>query len=239
MAKTNEKSDEENTVIIIGSLIFGISIILLLKSISASAQTTKLINVSDFNIRASCPRSTEFPIVDIIRNSITIPFASNNPNCLINYLDAIGITAYTLHSFSFSGIFYGGNNAPSGSEEMAVFVTNDKITFNGKEFGFVYTNNDKTLKGYAQGQDLNPSYQYVVLDNNPDGLEHKYTTRIVNNNPLTIEWLIDDKLIKSKIINVNSTYYDIPYYIVCTTHRNLQGWNSNGYYIGVRNIYIN
>lgn len=195
------------------------------------------ISVTDFMTYASCPSSIEQPIIDIQENSITIPVASSIPTeCNLNYLDAISNSVYQLTGFSFYGIFQGGNTAPSATEEMAIFVGKNIITWDEQEFGFVYTNNDSSLKAFSQGKDTlgHKFYNYIVIDINPDSNEHLYSAIIRQYN--IIDFYIDN-ILKGTIVNDPScNYYNIYYHIIGTTHRNLPQWNSDQYKIKFRDL---
>ncbi len=194
------------------------------------------IDIRDFDIYASCPTSKVNPIVDIVENSLIIPVAPDDYNCQKNFLDAVGRTSHILHDFSFKGTFIGGNTAPSATEEMAIFACDNKVTWDGQEFGFVLTNNDNTLKGYAQGRTYigGKFYKYVVLDKVPDGLEHVYMASVSRYEHNKIYYYIDGLL--KGYIDTNLDYCDIPYYMVGTTHRNIGEWSSDDYKLIIKDL---
>lgn len=195
--------------------------------------------VTDFNVYASCPNSLEVPIVNIQENSITIPVASNIPTgCNLNYLDAVSNSTYKLTGFSFYGVFQGGNTAPSAIEEMAVFAGKNIVTWDEQEFGFVYTNNDKTLKVYCQGKDTfnQKFYNYTTIDTNPDGNEHLYSAIIKQSYPNIVDFYIDNTLEGTIVNDTSVNYYNLDYHFIGTTHRNIPNWYSNQFNIKFRDI---
>ena len=184
-----------------------------------------IIKATNFRTYASCSTSLKHPVIDEIENSITIPVSSNIPiECTLNYLDAISKSSYNLSRFSFYGIFNGGNTAPSSTEEMAIFVGKNIITWDEEEFGFTYTNNDHTLKAYTQGKDEfgQKFFNYVVIESNIDNNEHLFSAKVRQNSPNIIDFYIDNILKGTINSNITVSYSNINYYFVGTTHRNFK-----------------
>lgn len=173
-----------------------------------------------------------------INNYMFIPVASYIPSGCgsDNDVGANTNVEYALKSgFSADAIWNGTNVAPSSKEEMALFVTNNIISWNGQEYGFVETNNDNTLKGYVQDGQKN-YYAYVVLGKT-DGLKHNYKVTVTkNNNIYTFNWYIDG-VIKGtlKYMNPTQDYANLKYALVGTTHKTVN-WNSEGIYLKFTNI---
>jgi hypothetical protein len=194
-------------------------------------------SLQDLNIYASCILSKQKPAVNTVDNSITIPVASDDPNCPKNFLDVVSRTKYAIHEFTFKGIFKGGNTASSATEEMAIFVGKNIITWDEHEFGFVFTNNDCVLKGYVQGKtDAGSFYKYTVLDKYPDGLTHTYRISVSMYDHDKIYFYIDNTLKGIIHTYTNLDYYNMLYHVVGTTHRNIGGWNSDDYKLILKDI---
>ena len=164
-------------------------------------------------------------------NGIAIPvggteFSSNDlaaqqPNG--NGQDATGLQFY--------GCFKGGSSAPSSSNEMAVFVTDDVTNWVGHEMGFVETLNDHTLKAYLQG---NGNYITEVLTSNDNGY-HTFKCQCESGDHSKVDFYLDGTY-KFTMQNSGSSYWDNYDYFVGTTHRTSSSWSSTGQQIEMYNM---
>ena len=131
----------------------------------------------------------------------------------------------------FYGCFKGGSNAPDGSNEEAVFVTDDVTNWTGHEMGFVETLSDHTLKAYLQG---NGNYYTQVLTSNDDGY-HTFKCQCESGDHSKVDFYLDGTY-KFTMQNAGSSYWNNYDYFVGTTHRTSSSWSSSGQQIEMYNM---
>jgi hypothetical protein len=162
-------------------------------------------------------------------NGICVPVGGTELDT--NYVGAQQNVGQYATGLQFYGCFKGGSNAPDGSNEMAVFITDDVTNWIGHEMGFVKTLNDNTLKAYVQG---GGNYIWQVISTNDNGY-HTYTCQCDSDNHSMVVFYVDGAY-KCTLQNPGSSYWNNWDYIVGTTHRTSGGWNSTSQQIEMYNI---
>lgn len=208
---------------------------------TSNRNVTRVIPINSiiFDHYASCSLSTQFPTIDT--GQIIIPVASDDPNCLKNFLDVVSKDTFKLYEFSFTGTFTSGATGTSPDDQIAVFATTDVVNFTSQEFGWVLPLNNNILWGYVQNGTGLPGgvflYQEFVIQNPPDGLEHLFTARVASiSGTNTFFWYVDNILVNSINLALVPDYFNLPYHIVSTTHRTVGGWNSDAFQILIKSI---
>jgi len=125
--------------------------------------------------------------------------------------------------YQFTGCFKGGSSAPNGSNEEAVFLTDDVSSWSGHEFGFVKTLNDNSLKAYLQG---GGHYIWRVISTGDNGY-HTFKCQCQSGNHSAVDFYVDGSY-KFTLTNSGSNYWYNWDYFVSTTHRESSGWGSSG-----------
>jgi hypothetical protein len=143
----------------------------------------------------------------------------------------------TANGFQFYGCFKGGSNAPDGTNEMSVFITDDVTYWSGDEMGFTETLSDHTLKAYVQtpkpGGGTYP-LDYKVLLTNDNGY-HTFKCQARSTAPGTVDFYIDGNYVTTVSSSYTGHYYNNYDYVVGTTHRT-SNWTSTGQQIEMYNV---
>ncbi len=143
----------------------------------------------------------------------------------------------TANAFQFYGCFKGGSNAPDGTNEMSVFITDDVTNWTGDEMGFTETLSDHTLKAYVQspkpGGGTYP-LDYKVLLTNDNGY-HTFKCAARSTAPGTVDFYIDGVYVNTVSSSYGAHYYNNYDYVVGTTHRT-SNWSSTGQQIELYSI---
>lgn len=162
-------------------------------------------------------------------NGICVPVGGQS--CSSNYLGAQQTGGQSATGMQFYGCFKGGSNAPDGSNEMAVFVTDDVTNWTGHEMGFVETLSDHTLKAYLQG---NGNYITQVLTTNDNGY-HTFKCQCQSGDHSKVDFYLDGTY-KFTLQNSGSSYWSNWDYFVGTTHRTSSSWSSTGQQVEMYNM---
>jgi len=143
----------------------------------------------------------------------------------------------TANGFQFYGCFKGGSNAPDGTNEMSVFITDDVTYWSGDEMGFTETLNDHTLKAYVQtpkpGGGTYP-LDYKVISTNDNGY-HTYKCAARSSAPGTVDFYVDGTYVTTVSSSYTGHYYNNYDYVVGTTHRT-SNWSSTGQQIELYSV---
>jgi len=162
-------------------------------------------------------------------NGICVPVGGQS--CSSNFLGAQQNGGQSATGMQFNGCFKGGSNAPDGSNEMAVFVTDDVTNWTGHEMGFVETLSDHTLKAYLQG---GGHYITQVLTSNDNGY-HTFKCQCQSGDHSKVDFYLDGAY-KFTLQNAGSSYWGNWDYFVGTTHRTSSSWSSTGQQIEMYNM---
>lgn len=194
-----------------------------------SSNTKKsAIGVSAFSLWGTC--STQ-PFL-IGSTGINVPVGGTE--CSTNYLAAQQKTGQSAGGFSFYGCFKGGSNAPSGANEMSVFLCDNITTWTGREFGFTKTLNDNALKAYLQSPGNVFIYQTLLLNDNG---YHTFKAQCQSGDHSKVDFYIDN-VYKLTLQNPGINYWYNWDYFVGTTHRTSSNWSSTGQQIEMYSINV-
>jgi len=182
---------------------------------------------SAFSLWGTC---TDLPYL-ISTNGICVPVGGTS--CSSDDLGAqqpngVGQDATGMQ---FYGCFKGGSNAPNGTNEMAVFITDDVTYWEGHEMGFVETLSDHTLKAYLQG---NGNYYTQVLTTNDNGY-HTFKCQCESGDHSKVDFYLDGTY-KVTMPNAGSSYWNNYDYFVGTTHRTSNTWSATGQQVEMYNM---
>jgi hypothetical protein len=179
----------------------------------------KSISNTNFSLWGTC---STLPYVITGTTGICVPVGGTS--CSTNYVGAQQSSGQNATGMQFVGCFKGGSNAPDGSNEMAVFVTDDVTNWTGHEMGFVETLNDHTLKAYIQG---GGNYVWQTISTGDDGY-HTYKCQCRDaSHTYMVDFYVDGTY-KCTLQNSGSSYWNNYDYWVGTTHRTSNSWSSTG-----------
>ena len=187
----------------------------LLLAVLNTPATANVISPNSFNLWGTCGS----PYLG--SGGVIVP--EGGSNCSVNMYGAVQNYAQQAGGFNYYGCFKGGSNAPSSSNEEAVFLTDDINNWTGHEFGFVKTLNDNSLKAYLQG---GGNYITRVLSNGDNGY-HTFQCQCQSGDHSKVDFYVDG-VYKFTLQNPGSSYWYNWDYFVGTTHRTSGGWSSTG-----------
>lgn len=197
------------------------------------------VNRTNFNAwNSSCATTVLDPDNDLIK----VLMAPNNPNCSMPQMPgAFSNYPYKISGFYFTGKFLGGS-IPVNGGELSIYVSNYLKNPGGDgddEYGFIIINNDSKVQGYI-GAYAGGDFFWQTVDLVPsDGTEHIFKASVRTDKPWIVDFYVDDISTPLKTIescpNINLLQ---KYMFVITTHRNNTGWESDGWYIHMKNLNI-
>ena len=187
--------------------------------------------LSSFGIRMS--KSIE-PMKIINESTFFLPVS---PRKNVN-VDLISTHNYALNGFKFEAAINGSALAKDHyGDEIAIFVASNITTFKGQEFGFRISLEDNVIYGFLQ--DSWGNYKHLKLMDN-DGKKHMFeviTTHAEGNDHF--KWIIDGiELREYEDLNSKVSFSKFNYYIIATTHRVSDGWDSEGLGLRIGGIQI-
>jgi hypothetical protein len=202
--------------------------------------TPGILTQTDFHSHASRPGSSLSPQLN--RDLFYIPVAANDKDCPQVFLDIISNGDYSLDGIEFAATFKGASVAPNPYDEMVFFVTDDISYWTSQEFGVRCSLKDNVIYGYVQdgnGKAGGCSFFKDVPLGTGDGTEHSYKIIVQRlQSDYLFNFYIDNTLVGNITHSSLSDYTAKKYYIVMTTHRWENGWDSTGLGMLIKNIRV-
>jgi hypothetical protein len=202
------------------------------------SDTPGVLTQTDFHSRASRPGSSLSP--QLTGNLFRIPVAPDGKDSRPIFLDIISNEAYALGGVDFAATFQGAAIAPDSFDEMVFFVTDDIVNWTSQEFGVRCSLKDNIIYGYVQdgnGQAGGCSFFKNVPLGTGDGTEHVYKISMQNfQADYIFNFYIDNNLAGTITRSSLADYTGKSYYVVMTTHRWENGWDSTGLGMSIKNI---
>ncbi|MDE1849588.1 MAG: hypothetical protein KGI00_02550 [Candidatus Micrarchaeota archaeon] len=151
-----------------------------------------------------------------------------------SFVDVIGIKPIRISSLEFNATFTAKCGSGYMFDEMVVLAANDISTWDGQEFGIRLRMDNGMIYGYIQdGRHImsgNPNNHFVdaeLIRN--DGKAHRYRIRVDREGKRdAIGFWVDGKPRNRIVFAPRQEFTKQRYYVVMTTHRWGNGWDSGG-----------
>ena len=213
--------------------LFVIGAIVALLAASAAVVSAESLSSQNFVFKASCPFSNQFPSYS--GGNFTLPYPGENPLCPVNFIDAYETSPQAQSGFSFHGSFVIKRNAPSDSDEMAVFGSDNIATWNGQTYGFRASLYTKGIYGFFSDGSQKHTVFLVQDDNKP----HNFSVTASYSSGIdTFNFYVDGLLKGTLTYQSAMNFPKQQYWMVMTTHRYSMGWPSGYSYMKASDIEV-
>lgn len=159
-----------------------------------------------------------------------------------NLNDADEIESQQQEGYGFNATFITNAVSNYTFDEEVVTCVDDDINWTGQEYGFRTSLENDTIYGYVQdGTKMANGYTYfysVPLMHN-DNKKHYFKVLESSSGGANTFYYYIDGVLKGTIVHSSpANYSQQSYYIIMTTHRWDNGWNSNNSSLSVSNLTV-